>query len=72
MLIELGRPEVSRLCAGLDELVAAFRGRGSGHVEFPYVFLDAIYLKVRNSVGQPASMAMVVAPASVRTATVRS
>ena len=29
--------------------------------DFPYVFLDATYLKVRNSVGQPASMAMVVA-----------
>ena len=57
----ISKSEVSRICAGLDEMVAAFRGRRLDHVEFPYVFLDATYLKVRNSVGQPASMAMVVA-----------
>ena len=57
----ISKSEVSRICAGLDEMVEAFRGRSLGHVEFPYVYLDATYLKVRNSVGQPASMAMVVA-----------
>ena len=31
------------------------------HIEFPYVYLDATYLNVRNSVAQPASMATVVA-----------
>ena len=57
----ISKSEVSRICAGLDEMVEAFRGRSLGHVEFPYVYLDATYLKVRNSVGQPTSMAMVVA-----------
>ena len=53
--------EVSRICAGLDEMVEALHSRGLGHTEFPCVFLDATYLKVRNSVGQVASVAMVVA-----------
>ena len=52
---------MSRICAGLDEMVEAFRGRRLDHVEFPYVYLDATYLKVRNNVSQVASMAMVVA-----------
>ena len=50
----VSKSEVSRICAGLDEMVEAFRGRSLGHVEFPYVYLDATYLKVHNSVGQPA------------------
>jgi transposase-like protein len=29
--------EVSRICAGLDEIVGAFRTRQLDHVEFPYV-----------------------------------
>ena len=57
----ISKSEVSRICAGLDETVEAFRGRRLDHVEFPYVYLDATYLKVRNSVSQVASMAMVVA-----------
>ena len=42
-------------------MVEAFRSRRLDHVEFPYVYLDATYLKVRNSVSQVASMTMVVA-----------
>ena len=57
----ISKSEVSRICAGLDETVEAFRGRRLDHVEFPYVYLDATYLNVRNSVSQPASMATVVA-----------
>lgn len=57
----ISKSEVSRICAGLDETVEAFRGRRLDHIEFPYVYLDATYLKVRNSVGQPTSMATVVA-----------
>ena len=57
----ISKSEVSRICAGLDEMVEAFRSRRLDHVEFPYVYLDATYLKVRNSVSQVASMAMVVA-----------
>jgi transposase-like protein len=55
------KSEVSRICAGLDELVGAFRTRRLDHIEFPYLYLDATYLHVRNSTGQVASMAVVIA-----------
>jgi transposase-like protein len=55
------KSEVSRICAGLDELVGAFRTRRLDHVEFPYVYLDATYLHIRNGAGQVASMAVVLA-----------
>ena len=57
----ISKSEVSRICAELDETVEAFRGRPLDHTEFPYLFLDATYLKVRNSLSQVTSMAMVVA-----------
>ena len=57
----ISKSEVSRICADLDETVEAFRSRRLDHTEFPYVFLDATYLKVRNCVSQVTSMAMVVA-----------
>ena len=55
------KSEVSRICAGLDELVGAFRTRRLDHLEFPYLYLDATYLHVRNAAGQVASMAVVIA-----------
>jgi len=58
----ISKSEVSRICAGLDEAVGAFRARTLGHVEFPYVYLDATYLHVREaSLGQVVSKAVVVA-----------
>jgi putative transposase len=58
----ISKSEVSRICAGLDEAVAAFRTRTLGHVEFPYVYLDATYLHVRSApAGQVVSMAVIVA-----------
>ena len=57
----ISKSEVSRICGGLDEVVEAFRSRRLDHVEFPYVYLDATYLNVRNTLAQPASMATVVA-----------
>src|SRR5436305_14449752 len=57
----ISKSEVSRICAGLDEIVGAFRTRTLGHVEFPYVYLDATYLHVRNATGQVVSMAVIVA-----------
>jgi putative transposase len=57
----ISKSEVSRICAGLDEIVGAFRTRTLGHVEFPYVYLDATYLHVRNGTGQVVSMAVIVA-----------
>src|SRR3954469_22763631 len=40
------KSEVSRICAGLDEQVQAFRSRPLHATAFPYVFLDATYLHV--------------------------
>src|SRR5687767_5478859 len=57
----ISKSEVSRICAGLDETVGAFRTRPLGHTEFPYVYHDATYLNVRNTTGQVVSMAVVVA-----------
>jgi putative transposase len=37
----ISKSEVSRICAGLDEVVGAFRTRRLDHTEFPYVYLDA-------------------------------
>jgi len=56
----ISKSEVSRICAGLDESVTAFRSRPLHHTSFPYVFLDATYLHVRRT-GQVTSMAVVVA-----------
>ena len=50
----VSKSEVSRICAGLDETVGAFRTRTLDHVEFPYVYLDATYLHVRNAPGKAA------------------
>ena len=58
----ISKSEVSRICAGLDERVAAFRNRTLGHTSFPYVYLDAVYVHVRDdALGQVVSRAVVVA-----------
>jgi putative transposase len=56
----ISKSEVSRICSELDHSLEAFRGRSLGHTAFPYVFLDATYLKGRvgNAV---AARAVVVA-----------
>jgi putative transposase len=59
----ISKSEVSRICAVLDEVVDAFRSRRLDHTEFPYVYLDATYLPVRNATSQVVSMAVVVATA---------
>jgi len=41
----VSKSEVSRICGELDEHVGAFRDRPLGHSAFPYLFLDATYLK---------------------------
>ena len=56
----ISKSEVSRICAELDEQLGAFRARSLAHVEFPYVFLDATYLKGRVD-HQVVSRAVVVA-----------
>ena len=60
----ISKSEVSRICEQLDESVGAFRTRPLDHIAFPYVYLDATYLHVRNKPGkggQVVSMAVVVA-----------
>src|SRR3954452_1154524 len=51
----ISKSEVSRICAGLDEQVEAFRSRPLHHIGFPYVFLHATYLHVRRT-GQVTSI----------------
>jgi putative transposase len=58
----ISRSEVSRICRRLDVQVSAFKDRSLGHVGFPYLFLDATYLKVRDpDLHQVVSKAVVVA-----------
>jgi len=58
----ISKSEVSRICAGLDERVDAFRNRTLGHVGFPYIYLDATYINVRDdALGQVVSRAVVIA-----------
>ena len=57
----ISKSEVSGICAGLDETVSAFRTRRLDHTTFPYVYLDATYLHVRNATSQVVSMAAVIA-----------
>ncbi len=56
----ISRSEVSRICSELDEVVASFRERRLDHVAFPYVYLDATYLHVREH-HQVTSKAVVIA-----------
>jgi putative transposase len=56
----ISKSEVSRICAELDAEVAAFRSRSLAHTTFPYVFLDATYLKARVD-GRVVSRAVVIA-----------
>lgn len=55
----IDKSTVSRLCKELDEEAQAFRGRAL-EGEVPYVWLDAVYEKVREG-GQVRSMAVVLA-----------
>lgn len=58
----ISKSEMSRICKWLDVRVDAFRNRTLGHVAFPYVYLDAIYINVRDdALGQVVSRAAVIA-----------
>ncbi len=56
----ISRSEVSRICAALDAEVERFRSRPLTDTAFPYLWLDATYLKVREA-GRVVSMAALVA-----------
>ena len=58
--VGISKSEVSRICAELDAEVAHFRSRSLAHTAFPYLFLDATYLKARVA-GRVVSRAVVIA-----------
>ena len=58
-LTGMDKSKVSRICRELDEAVTAFRNRPL-EVAYPYLWLDALYLKVRQN-HRIVSMAMVIA-----------
>jgi transposase-like protein len=56
----ISKSEVSRICGELDAVVGAFRERRLEHVAFPYVFLDATYVKAHEG-ASVVSKAIVIA-----------
>ncbi len=56
----MSRSQVSRICAALDAEVEAFRSRSLAGEVYPYLWLDATYVKVRES-GRVVNMAALVA-----------
>jgi putative transposase len=56
----ISKSEVSRICAAMDADLEAFRDRDLSDTAYPYVFLDATYVKARVS-GRVVSRAVVVA-----------
>ena len=56
----ISKSEVSRICTALDAEVEAFRSRSLAGEAYPYLWLDATYVKVREG-GRVVSMALLVA-----------
>jgi len=56
----MSKSEVSRMAGVLDSQVAAFRGRPLGERAMPYVWFDAMYIKVREG-GRVVSRAVLIA-----------
>lgn len=56
----VSKSQVSRICGELDIAVSEFRERRLDHIEFPYVFLDATYVKAHEG-ARVVSKAIVVA-----------
>jgi transposase-like protein len=59
-IASLSKSEVSRICAALDVEVETFRHRSLAAERYPYLWLDATYVKVRDG-GRVVSMAALVA-----------
>jgi len=59
-IASLSKSEVSRICSALDTEVEAFRSRSLTDEAYPYLWLDATYVKVREA-GRVTSMAALVA-----------
>ncbi len=56
----VSKSQVSRICTELDGAVGEFRERRLDHVEFPYVFVDATYVKAHDG-ARVVSKAIIVA-----------
>jgi putative transposase len=56
----ISKSEVSRICVALDAEVETFRSRPLAAEAYPYLWLDATYVKVREG-GRVVSMAVLVA-----------
>ena len=56
----VSKSQVSRICGELDSAVTEFRERRLDHIEFPYVFLDATYVKAHDG-ARVVSKAIIVA-----------
>lgn len=67
----ISKSQVSRMCAELDEVVAAWRNRPLDAGPYAFVWLDALVVKVREG-GRVVNTATLVAPGSMPTATGRS
>jgi len=65
-IASISKSEVSRICAALDAEVEAFRQRSLADETYPYLWLDATYVKVREA-GRVVSMAALVATGVART-----
>jgi len=61
----VSKSSVSRICSELDGAVAEFRERRLDHIEFPYVFLDATYVKAHEG-AHVVSKAIIVATGVAR------
>jgi putative transposase len=59
-IASMSRSEVSRICTVLDAEVETFRQRSLADETYPYLWLDATYVKVREA-GRVTSMAALVA-----------
>lgn len=58
--IHIDKSKVSRLCKEIDNIVEEFRNRNLDKHEYPYIWLDATFPKVREG-GRICSMAMAIA-----------
>src|SRR5919197_252524 len=61
----ISKSEVSRICGELDDVLAEFAARPLGHTSFPYVFLDATYVKAHDG-ASVVSKAIVIATGVTR------
>lgn len=59
-IASISKSEVSRICTALDVEVETFRHRSLSDERYPYLWLDATYVKVREA-GRVTSMAALVA-----------